>query len=80
MRTTVTLDDDVVAMLKNYQEEKQLSFKEAVNSCLRTGLSQRLIKKPRKKFVQKTYKTGKAKINLDNISEVLAIIEGEDYR
>ncbi|HHO54755.1 MAG TPA: hypothetical protein ENK21_00030 [Trueperaceae bacterium] len=76
----MTLDDDVAVMLKNYQEEKQLSFKEAVNSSLRTGLSQSLIKKPRKKFVQKTYKTGKAKINLDNISEVLAIIEGEDYR
>ncbi len=80
MKTTVTLDSDVVAMLKDYQEEKQLSFKEAVNSSLRTGLSQSLIKEPRKRFVQKTFKTGKAKINPDNISEVLAITEGENYR
>ncbi len=80
MRTTLTLDDDVAAMLKDYQKEKQLSFKEAVNTSLRMGLTKNFIEKPRKRFVQKTYNTGKPRLNLDNIAELLAIIEGDDYR
>lgn len=39
MRTTVTLDADVVAQLKRLMREKRLSFKEALNTALRAGLS-----------------------------------------
>jgi hypothetical protein len=40
MRNTLTLDDDVRVMLKKLQEERGLSFKEAVNQALRQGLYQ----------------------------------------
>jgi hypothetical protein len=39
MRTTLTLDEDVAAKLKDFVRRKQVSFKEAVNSLLRRGLS-----------------------------------------
>lgn len=39
MRTTVTLDDDVAAALQATARERGLSFKEALNSALRAGLS-----------------------------------------
>lgn len=39
MRTTLTLDDDVAAQLKAAARERGTSFKEAVNSALRRGLS-----------------------------------------
>jgi hypothetical protein len=39
MRTTVTLDDDVVAALQAVMRERGLSFKEALNSVVRSGLS-----------------------------------------
>ena len=40
MRTTVTLDDDdVVAALRNAMRERGVSFKEALNSAIRSGLS-----------------------------------------
>lgn len=38
VRTTLTLDDDVAAKLKEYARRKRLPFKEAVNSLLRRGL------------------------------------------
>jgi Arc/MetJ family transcription regulator len=38
MRTTLTLDDDVAAKLKELARHKRLSFKEAVNAVLRRGL------------------------------------------
>lgn len=39
MRTTLTLDDDVADKLKSYARRKRLSFKEAVNTVLRRGLT-----------------------------------------
>lgn len=38
MRTTVTIDPDVEAMLQRLMKTKHLSFKEALNSALRAGL------------------------------------------
>jgi len=80
MRTTLTLDDDVSVMLKRLQDEQRLSFKEAVNVALRQGLYQ--LKEPVKAspYVQKSFDLGKSFMNLDNIGEVLAVTEGEDYR
>jgi len=39
MRTTITLDPDVHALVRKLMRERGLSFKEAVNSAIRTGLS-----------------------------------------
>jgi hypothetical protein len=38
MRTTVTLDPDVAARLRRLMEERDLSFKEALNTTVRAGL------------------------------------------
>ena len=37
MRTTLTLDDDVAAKLKEFARRKKVPFKEAVNTVLRRG-------------------------------------------
>jgi hypothetical protein len=39
MRTTLTLDPDVAAKLKEEARRRGVSFKEAVNSSLRRGLT-----------------------------------------
>ena len=39
MRTTVTLDPDVEASLRRAARERGISFKEALNSAVRTGLA-----------------------------------------
>lgn len=39
MRTTVTLDPDIEAMLKRVMRERGVSFKEALNSAVRDSLA-----------------------------------------
>ncbi len=39
MRTTLTLDDDVIELLKRAGREHGLSFKQVVNDALRRGLT-----------------------------------------
>jgi len=39
MRTTVTLDPDVVAALRAGMRQRGVSFKEALNSAVRAGLA-----------------------------------------
>jgi hypothetical protein len=39
MRTTITLEPDVEALLKRLMRERRMSFKEAVNYAIRTGLA-----------------------------------------
>ncbi|UCH26529.1 MAG: hypothetical protein JSV66_02460 [Trueperaceae bacterium] len=80
MRTTLTLDNDVSIMLKKLQEEQGLSFKEAVNQALRQGLYQLQAPSRQKPYEGRAFSMGKCHLNLDKIAEVLAVIEGEDYR
>lgn len=81
MRTTLTLEDDVARMLEKLQKERQQPFKQIVNEVLRAGL---VAMKPDKQR-QARYSTpelspGTCKYpNLDNVAEVLAVAEREDF-
>jgi hypothetical protein len=81
MRTTITLDKDVAQRIKAATTRLGRPFKQVVNDALRAGLDD--LEKPRK---GKPYRTKPLKmglrpgINLDNIGELLAQIEGEDHR
>lgn len=82
MRTTLTLDDDVASLLKRIREEKKLGLKEAINEALRRGLHQMAAPPPKREpFKIEPLPVGELLVdNVDNIAEVLAMIEGEDYR
>lgn len=41
MRTTVTLDPDVEALVKRAMRERGLTFKQAVNDAIRAGMGRR---------------------------------------
>ncbi len=77
MRTTITLDDDVAASLK--QMEGFSSFKEAVNATLRAGLNalQSPAHKAQTLYRVKPVKLGIKVKNVDNIAEILELIEGD---
>lgn len=79
MRTTLTVDDDVAAKLK--QLAKGRTFKEAVNDALRAGLH--AIENNAALSIE--YRTipvaGRPLLkNLDNISDVLSDVENDDWR
>jgi len=81
MRTTLSIDDDVLERARAVAAKLGTPFKTVVNAALRAGLDE--VEKPAK---QRPYKTKGRKMglrqgrNLDNIQELLAQIEGEDSR
>jgi hypothetical protein len=76
MRTTLSLDDDVSAQLEVWRAKQNLTFKQAVNSALRRGLSELSRPKARKPFRTKPIDMGPCRLgSLDNIWEVLDEVE-----
>ena len=57
MRTTVTLEPDVERALKAAVRERGVSFKQALNDAVRTGLA-KPARRSKARFVQKTYSMG----------------------
>jgi hypothetical protein len=82
MRTTLTIDEDVASFLERVPRNRKLTNKAAINEASRHGLKA-MTSPPRvaKPFVTRTVSLGRCLIgNLDVISEVLAIAEGEDFK
>jgi hypothetical protein len=82
MRTTLSLDDDVAALLEAVRKSRGAGLKQIVNDALRLGLEQ--LSKPaaaRAPFRTRPVDLGKCYFpNLDNAWEVLAEAEGESYK
>jgi hypothetical protein len=80
MRTTLTLDDDVAAMLRHLQKEQGTSFKQLVNDALRRGAESMSEKKPRegKQYTFPVRSLGPPLVDVTDISEVLAMLDHED--
>jgi len=82
MRTTLTLDDDVAANLEHFRREQDRSLKEIVNRALRLGLKQLTEKREKRvPFRTEPVSAGRCLVgDLVDVSEALAIAEGEDFR
>lgn len=82
MRTTLTLDDDVAALLTRVQEQRKTTLKEVVNAALRDGL----VAMTRPPQTREPFRTGtlvngpRSLPNIDNIAEVLSWAEGDDHK
>ena len=82
MRTTLTLEDDVAIRLTRLQQQSGQSFKDVVNTVLRTGLDQLEAppSAPRSPYRLTPVALHPRLPDVDNIAEVLAVAEGEGYR
>lgn len=81
MRTTLTIENDVLERARAISAKLGTPFKTVINEALRAGLDQ--VEKPARRRPYKTTPRAmglKAGRNLDNIQELLAQIEGEDSR
>ena len=77
MRTTITLEPDVQALIRAVMKERGISFKEALNSAVRAGLTQS--KQRRRYFVQKSFSLGREQnFRWDKALEIAAAIEDEE--
>jgi hypothetical protein len=82
MRTTLSLDKDVAAMIERLRKARRESLKHLVNQALREGLKH-MVSPPRKRapFRTKSVDLGRCLLgNVDNLAEVLAVTEGESFR
>ncbi len=78
MRTTITLEPDVQALLQTAMKERGISFKEALNSAVRAGLAQ--TKQRRRHFVQKSFSLGgEQNFRWDKALQAAAAIEDEEF-
>ncbi len=65
MRTTVTLDPDVAAKLKQIARDRGISFKEALNSSVRRGIESRPAKSRPYRFPAAQRLDARPGVNLD---------------
>jgi len=80
MRTTLIIDDDVIERARAIAAKTRTPFRRIVNEALRAGLDH--VERPAR---QRPYQTKPHAMglrpgrNLDNIQELLAQVEGEDF-
>lgn len=80
MRTTLTLEPDVAEAIQSLRDQKGMTLKEAVNEALRLGLAQLARPKPHRAFHTREVSLGPRASNVDDVAEVLALAEGDDFR
>jgi plasmid stability protein len=80
IRTTVTLDDDVVARVKRESLSRGASFRDTLNDLLRAALLG--VDKPRRRAlaIQPSHMGQKPGLNYDNIESLLEYGEGDPHR
>lgn len=82
MRTTLTINDDILDQLKaEAAKEKGKPFKEVVNETLRLGLRARQKASQERPFKIRSKKMGVFPgLNYDNIEELLDQVDGVDRK
>ena len=75
MRTTITLDPDTDAAVRRLMRERGLTFKQAVNDAIRSGLAPR---PDAPAFRTKTYRMGTPVMPIDKALRLAADLEDEE--
>jgi len=76
VRTTITLEPDVEALVRRFMRERGLSFKQAVNLAIREGLSP---SSTERSFRTPTFRMGSAPgTSLDKALRLAAELEDEE--
>lgn len=74
MRTTVTLDPDVEALVRKAVRERGQSFKQVLNEAVRAGLS-RPVRRTARPFKQPTFDMGRPVVDLTKALSLAADLE-----
>jgi hypothetical protein len=82
MRKTLTLDEDVAALLIRVQAARSAPLKAVVNEALRLGLSRMAaLAPPQPRCETRSFDAGRCLVgSLDDVAEALAVAEGESFR
>jgi hypothetical protein len=82
MRTTLTIDDDVAALLREKRRKHGGKLKDLINEALRRGLAPSdPPSKRRRPFRTRAVSLGVCRVaSLDDVAEALAVGEGDAFR
>ena len=82
MRTTLTLEKDVAAMLERLRKRRRVSMKALINDALREGLKSMAAPNAARAAVEtKVVDLGRCLVgNIDDIAEAIASAESESFR
>jgi hypothetical protein len=82
VRTTVTLDDDIVERVKAASQARGASFGDTLNDLLRVALAKQKAQTEQKPFKIKPFKNSGyyPHLNYDCWARLLEELEGPDYR
>lgn len=75
MRTTVTLDPDVDALIRRRMRDRGLSFKQALNEAVREGLLAEAEPEP---FETPTFDLGEARVSVVHALALAARLEDDE--
>ena len=75
MRTTVTLDPDTAEIIRRRMAERGISFKEALNDAIRSGVQAGGAPAP---FTTATASLGESTVNLDRALQLAADLEDDE--
>ena len=78
MRTTVTLDPDVAALVRKRMRERDQSFKQALNEAIREGLVRHESAAGPIAYETPTYDLGGARVSLDHALRLAASLEDDE--
>ncbi|MGH3504062.1 MAG: CopG family transcriptional regulator [Nocardioidaceae bacterium] len=82
MRTTLSLDPDVTAQLERLRSQGERSFKQLINDALRSGLASMESSETQTSgpFTHPA-SLGRPRLpDVDDVSETLALVEGDGHR
>jgi hypothetical protein len=78
MRTTLTIDDDLAAILKRESRRRGISYKELVNTALRRGLLAEEVMPAKQVVVTRPHAFGfKVGVDLDKLNQLSDELESE---
>ena len=79
MRTTLTIDDDLAAILKRESKRRGVSYKELVNTALHRGLLAEDVMPAKQVVVTRPHAFGfKAGVDLDKLNQLSDELESEE--
>jgi len=81
MRTTLTLEPDVAALVKKAMKARKASLKEVVNDAIRAALTAPVVGEKEAEYVLPSFRSGGLRVpNLDDVSAALEDAEGPWHR
>jgi hypothetical protein len=80
MRTTITLEPDVAALIERRRRSRGTSMKAEVNDLLRSGLAAADMPARTSEYRLPEFDLGEPLIPFDDVHGALAMAEGDDYK